>query len=382
MPILRDFVYGDDGLPIQGALVEVFEAGSTVPIATTLSAADGSWQLDLPAGAAYRIKYTWGGQSRWLESDVSLQLETLVGLDGRTAPLPSQSVVTDKLQDEGVTTPKIRNQAVTTEKLEPGAVTTEKLADGAVTTTKLADQAVTTEKLADRSVTPAKLGEVTIDDTQEPSGETGSVAEVLNWLANRLKLVTGGPAWHSSPGTSLSNLHSRLTALETWRNNLTIPTHQSQFTGERIKVRGSGFGTPDTDPDWVTAHSVPLDAGAWELTGTIKALLSLDDVFGNIGTTTVKCQFRIMVGNTVLVGPLELSRTRGRTMSPGDPNPATGSATGTRKINVASTTLVLYQWRFTEFIPKNSSGEQVIVRQATSKFTTGTQVVGVFRGFR
>src|SRR5690606_24604179 len=209
MPILRDFVYGDDGLPIQGALVEVFEVGGTVPIATTLSAADGSWQLDLPAGAAYRIKYTWGGQSRWLESDVVLQVEALVGLDGTTAPLPSQSVVTDKLKDGVVTTPKIRNQAVTAEKLAPDAVTTEKLADGAVTTTKLADQTVTAEKLADGAVLPVKLGEVTIDDTQEPSGETGSVAEVLNWLDNRRKLATGRPPGHHSPRTMPRPLPSR-----------------------------------------------------------------------------------------------------------------------------------------------------------------------------
>src|SRR5690606_14664138 len=117
MPILKDFVYGDDGRPIQGVLVEAYAPGESVPAATTLSGEDGSWELDLAPGVAYRIKYSWGGQSLWLESQIRRQVREVVGLDGHTAPLPDQGVITTQLKDGAVTTEKLADLVVITEKL-------------------------------------------------------------------------------------------------------------------------------------------------------------------------------------------------------------------------------------------------------------------------
>ena len=219
MPILQEYVYGDDGEPIEGAVVEVFEYGNPTPVASTLSRADGRWSLDLPPGRSYRIRYSWGGQVRWLESDVHLQVGSLTGLDGSSAPLLDQSVVTDHLHDEAVTTSKVKDGAITTAKLAPEAVTTEKLKDRSVTQEKLAEGAVTDLILGDRSIT----------DAEPPTSSTGPLTTLLSGLANRLKTLSGGATWLEGAPDNLTNLSNRVTRLETYGAPVTIETFLTSF---------------------------------------------------------------------------------------------------------------------------------------------------------
>lgn len=52
----------------------------------------------------------------------------------------------------------------------------------------------------------AALDAVTVDDTSAPASDTGSIATILNNLANRLKAITGKSGWKTAPDYNLENL--------------------------------------------------------------------------------------------------------------------------------------------------------------------------------
>jgi hypothetical protein len=101
---LRGYVYDDAGTPVSGATVEIYRYGESTPVASTTTGTDGSWVVTgLASGFQYRARAVFGGLARWIESRVELQVQTVVGPDGVTAPLPPQSVTTSHLQDGSVT---------------------------------------------------------------------------------------------------------------------------------------------------------------------------------------------------------------------------------------------------------------------------------------
>lgn len=46
--------------------------------------------------------------------------------------------------------------------------------------------------------------EVTVDPASAPTGNAGTVGQLLGWLANRLKAITGAANWWSTPATTLA----------------------------------------------------------------------------------------------------------------------------------------------------------------------------------
>lgn len=48
-----------------------------------------------------------------------------------------------------------------------------------------------------------ETGERTLDPAQAPSSSKGSLRQILDWLANRIKAITGATNWYDAPATTL-----------------------------------------------------------------------------------------------------------------------------------------------------------------------------------
>jgi len=73
---LKGFLYGSDGVPIEGATVRVYEAADGIPgtiLYSTTTDANGMWEFTglNPIAHDVRISYVVGGQEqvRWLKGN-------------------------------------------------------------------------------------------------------------------------------------------------------------------------------------------------------------------------------------------------------------------------------------------------------------------------
>lgn len=57
-----------------------------------------------------------------------------------------------------------------------------------------------------------ETGERTLDPAQAPSSNKGSLRQILDWLANRIKAITGGTNWYDAPATTLAAAKSHMDA--------------------------------------------------------------------------------------------------------------------------------------------------------------------------
>lgn len=55
-------------------------------------------------------------------------------------------------------------------------------------------------------------GSRTIDSAQAPTGNSGSLRQFLDWLANRIKVITGKTNWYDAPTKSLEQINTDLNA--------------------------------------------------------------------------------------------------------------------------------------------------------------------------
>jgi len=49
-----------------------------------------------------------------------------------------------------------------------------------------------------------ELGQRTLDPSQVPSGNQGTLRQMLDWFANRIRAITGGTNWWDAPATTLA----------------------------------------------------------------------------------------------------------------------------------------------------------------------------------
>lgn len=57
-----------------------------------------------------------------------------------------------------------------------------------------------------------ETGERTLDPAQAPSSNKGTLRQILDWLANRIKAITGGANWYDAPATTLAAAKSHMDA--------------------------------------------------------------------------------------------------------------------------------------------------------------------------
>lgn len=110
------------------------------------------------------------------------------------------------------------------------------------------DGSVTAAKLANNAATDTKIGNRTITDTVEPTGNTGTLTNLLSWLGNMIKAITGKASWRTAPAITLEKANDEIAALKTaTAEGQTIPApiqrginviQSDQASGATFNVRG------------------------------------------------------------------------------------------------------------------------------------------------
>lgn len=188
------YVYRSDHTPASGVRVRAYPVNADRTVGAsfveTTSASDGYWQLSVdpatlpsPTGL-YDIELfdPSTNQTRWIRSSIQMQIVSFVGPNG-SAPI----------------------------------------ADGSITSAKIADSAVT----------DAKIGTRTVSDANAPSGDSGTLATLLGFLANRIKAITGKASWRDNPRITLEQ------------------AMQAVSGSKRIFVQSTAPSSPLTDDVWI-----------------------------------------------------------------------------------------------------------------------------------
>jgi hypothetical protein len=65
------------------------------------------------------------------------------------------------------------------------------------------EKSVTEVKLADNAASDRVIGQRTVDQTAVPSGNAGALTNLLSWIVNRIKAITGNVNWTTDPVVNL-----------------------------------------------------------------------------------------------------------------------------------------------------------------------------------
>lgn len=97
-----------------------------------------------------------------------------------------------------------------------------------------------------------ELGQRTIDPTQTPTGHVGTLRQLLDWIANRIKAITGETNWYDAPPTTLTATKSHIDAAAPHSGHATttaLTAHTSAAAPH------SGHETPSGAQTKVDAHA-------------------------------------------------------------------------------------------------------------------------------
>ena len=72
----------------------------------------------------------------------------------------------------------------------------------------VADGSITTAKLADNAATDVKIGNRTVNQALAGPGNTGTLTQLLSWMAGRIKAITGATNWYDAPVKSIAELEA------------------------------------------------------------------------------------------------------------------------------------------------------------------------------
>lgn len=109
-----------------------------------------------------------------------------------------------------------------------------------------------------------ETGQRTLDPSLAPNSNSGTLRQILSWMANRIRAITGGSTWYGAPATTLAAVKGHMDATRD------IHGATSSATANRLIIRdGSGraqVAAPSSASDIATKGYVdslvgPLQAG-------------------------------------------------------------------------------------------------------------------------
>ncbi|NOU98493.1 hypothetical protein [Paenibacillus planticolens] len=71
---------------------------------------------------------------------------------------------------------------------------------------------ITAAGLASGAATDTVIGNRTADQSQAPSGSSGTITQLFSWITNRIKAITGSANWYDAPPTTLTAANTHMTA--------------------------------------------------------------------------------------------------------------------------------------------------------------------------
>lgn len=89
-----------------------------------------------------------------------------------------------------------------------------------------------------------ELGARTIDPSQSPTGVTGTLRQLLDWFANRIRAILGTANWYDAPPTTLTALDAHVAESAIHKTSDVIRTETE--TKLKVEVVSSSVSeTPD-----------------------------------------------------------------------------------------------------------------------------------------
>jgi len=136
-------------------------------------------------------------------------------------------------------------------------------------------------------------GSRTLDPSQVPSGNSGTLRQILSWFANRLKAITGAANWYDSPIITLAGAKHGLDSIQSALN-----THKSSGDHD-----GRYYTKSQLDPILAAASQLVPPGVIVMWSGSIANIPSgwaLCD--GTNGTPDLRNRFIVGAGSSYAVG--------------------------------------------------------------------------------
>ena len=136
-------------------------------------------------------------------------------------------------------------------------------------------------------------GSRTLDPSQVPSGNSGTLRQILSWFANRLKAITGATNWYDSPIITLAGAKHGLDSIQSALN-----THKSSGDHD-----GRYYTKSQLDPILAAASQLVPPGVIVMWSGSIANIPSgwaLCD--GTNGTPDLRNRFIVGAGSSYAVG--------------------------------------------------------------------------------
>src|SRR5690606_9402015 len=152
-------------------------------------------------------------------------------------------------------------------------------------------------------------GSRTLIPSQVPTGNSGSLQQILSWFANRIRAITGATNWYDAPATTLAAAKSHIDATSG------IHGATSSATANRLVIRDSAgraqFATPSAAADAATKGYADRHANATSVHGATSSAtanrLIIRDSNGRASVADPTSASHIATKGYVdgLVGPLQ-----------------------------------------------------------------------------
>ena len=115
------------------------------------------------------------------------------------------------------------------------------------------------------NINAIEQGARTLDPSQAPTGNQGTLRQILSWFANRIRAITGTTNWYDSPPTTLTAAKSHIDAAAPHSGHATKDAVDAKFhptTGH--KHTGAAGDGPKLDPTEVlTWVPVRIETGSY-----------------------------------------------------------------------------------------------------------------------
>ena len=129
------------------------------------------------------------------------------------------------------------------------------------------------------NISAIEQGARTLDQAQAPSGNEGSLRQILSWLANRIRAITGTTNWHDSPPTTLTAAKQHIDATGAVHGATTAATANTlalRDAGGRLKA-----AAPVAADDVVRKQELDALPAAAYAPGDPILAENLTEVYGN-----------------------------------------------------------------------------------------------------
>jgi hypothetical protein len=84
------------------------------------------------------------------------------------------------------------------------------------------------------NINAIEQGARTLDQAQAPSGNAGSLRQILSWLANRIRAITGMTNWYDAPPTTLTAAKSHIDAAAPHSGHATTTALDAHVAGTNV----------------------------------------------------------------------------------------------------------------------------------------------------